>query len=126
MRRLVAFALLVGVIAAAAGCGGGHGETLLTQYADVPSSMGAVKARVENRIREENGPDAAGCERAANPEAESGHEVWECELITAFGGYKAHLRIRVDRDTGEYSILGCRGVPERGEMPSSRVCSEIR
>jgi hypothetical protein len=97
----------------------------MTQYADVPSSVGAVKARVENRIREENGPDAAGCERAANPEAESGHEVWECEMITASGGFKAHLRISVDTDTGEYSILGCRGVPERGQLPPSRVCSEM-
>jgi hypothetical protein len=125
MWRLVAIALMVGVLAAVAGCGGGNEETLMTQYADVPSSVGVVKARVENRIREVNGPDAAGCKRAANPEAESSHEVWECEIITASGGFKAHLRISVDPATGEYSILGCRGVPERGQLPSSRVCSEM-
>lgn len=125
MRRSIAIALLVAVLVAVAACGGGQEETLMTQYADVPSSVGAVKARVENHIREENGPDAAGCRRAANPEAESGHEVWECTMITASGGFKAHLRISVDPATGDYTILGCRGVPERGQLPPSRVCSEM-
>ncbi len=97
----------------------------MTLYSDVPSSVGVVKARLENRFREENGPDADGCKRAANPEAESGREVWECEIITAFGGFKAHIRISVNPDNGEYSILECRGVPERGQLPPSRVCSEM-
>lgn len=125
MRRLISIALAVAVLVAVAACGGGHQETLMTQYADVPSSVGVVKARVENRIREKNGPDAAGCERAANPEAESGHEVWDCMMITASGGFKARLRLSVDPVTGDYSILGCRGVPERGQLPPARVCSEM-
>ena len=125
MKRLMVVALLVTVLVAVAACGGGHQETLMTQYADVPASVGAVKARVENRIREENGPDAAGCRRAANPEAESGHEVWECMMITAYGGFKARIRISVDPSTGDYSILKCKGVPERGQLPPARVCSEM-
>jgi hypothetical protein len=125
MRRLIVIALLVAVLAAVAACGSGSQETLMTQYGDVPSSVGVVKARVENRIREKNGPDAAGCKRAADPEAESGHEVWECAMITASGGFKAHLRISVDPATGDYSILGCRGVPERSQLPPARVCSEM-
>jgi hypothetical protein len=61
----------------------------------------------------------------ANPEAESGHEDWDCAIITHSGSFKLRIKIRVDLATGDYSILGCRGVPVRTQLPPSPVCSEL-
>jgi hypothetical protein len=83
-----------------------------------------VEARLEKRFRERNGPDAVGCERAGSRLTASGKEVWQCEIITHSGGFRAHLELGVDPRTGNYSILNCRRVPERGQMPPTVLCSE--
>jgi hypothetical protein len=108
MWRIVAIGASIGLLVTIAGCGGGE-ETLMTEFADVPSSVGIVKARVENRIRETNGPFAADCRRAPHPEAEGGEEFWNCRLITDFGGFKVQAKLLVDPSDGSYSILRCQG-----------------
>ena len=110
MRRLASTSVLIGLLLVVVGGCGGSRETTSTLYhgESVPSSVGVVKARVENRIRERNGPFAADCMRAPHhPDAESGHEVWECKLITDFGGFRVRVEILVDPSDGNYSILQC-------------------
>jgi hypothetical protein len=107
MHRWLTSLVLIGLIVTVAGCGGGHEETLMTEYADVPASVGKVKARVEDYVRERNGPYAADCRRSADGAAGSaGHQVWECKVITD-SGRRANLKLLVDPSDGSYSILRC-------------------